>query len=365
MKLSELVSYQRLLDDLTPTQAVELLRQQLEPVVDKVQTCQIRLDHTQGFLEAAYQQSLESIDVFLLSLDAVKRELDQQIKLQESDYFVRSYDIYHNSIENDSAEHVIDRTLNITPAVRNFLRSRAQFYSNWQHPGILIRPGKEEWIEHLVACDPLYVIDQSYEMFEPAKKKFNSTYLHRVRWYTVKDSEDSEILLAIPNNQFGFCLAYNFFHYKPLEIIRRYLKEIYQKLKPGGTLAFTFNDCDRGGGVILVENTSGCYTPGRMIKSLLELIGYTITLEYHTDASSTWIEVKKPGELTSLRGGQALAAIKLKISVDSHDEVQYNQEDLENLQQQASDLNIDREYIINQLNPAALEKLIKQRKKQQ
>jgi hypothetical protein len=364
MKLSELVSYRRLLDEMTPNQAIEGLRHQLEPVVDRVRTSEIRLEDNRPQLEQAYQNSLQSIEHFLQCLDRVKQDLDHKIASQEPLYFARSYDIYNESTQHDSPDHIMNRQLNLSGPAQEFLRSRMQFYSNWQHPGILIRPAREPWIEHLVACDPLYVLDTSYAMFEPTKNKFNSKYLHRVRWYIITDSEDQEMLPTIPKNQFGFCLAYNFFHYKPLQILRRYLEEIYQKLKPGGTLAFTFNDCDRGGGVILVENNSGCYTPARMIRSLIELIGYTITLEYQIDAASTWIEIKKPGELASLRGGQALATIRPKISVDNPTETQYTQTDLENIRQQAIDLNIDREYMIDQLDPAALEKLIKQRTSQ-
>jgi hypothetical protein len=33
---------------------------------------------------------------------------------------------------------------------------------------------------------------------------------------------------------------------------------------------------------------------------------------FHLDGASTWIEVVKPGELTSLRGGQSLAKIVAK-----------------------------------------------------
>ena len=74
-------------------------------------------------------------------------------------------------------------------------------------------------------------------------------------------------------------------------------------------MAFTFNDCDRAGGVELVERHFMCYTPGSMIVALCESLGFEIQQRYQIDASNTWLELQRPGELTSLRGGQSLAKI--------------------------------------------------------
>jgi hypothetical protein len=103
--------------------------------------------------------------------------------------------------------------------------------------------------------------------------------------------------------------VYNFFNHKPFELIKLYLTEIYQKLKPGGTLIMTFNDCDRYKAVMMVEQFYAAYTPGIMLRSWAEHVGFEETFSYHNDGSWTWIEFRKPGELTSLRGGQALAKI--------------------------------------------------------
>ena len=104
-------------------------------------------------------------------------------------------------------------------------------------------------------------------------------------------------------------MAYNFFEFKPFEIMKRYFVEIFTKLKPGGVLAMTFNDCDRDKGVMLVENHFCCYTPGCLVKELAKSLGFEIEFEWSDQGSTTWIEFKKPGHRQSLRGGQALAKI--------------------------------------------------------
>jgi hypothetical protein len=116
-------------------------------------------------------------------------------------------------------------------------------------------------------------------------------------------------LWQLPNNQFGLVLAWNYFNHRPFEIVRQYLTELYEKIRPGGMLLMTFNDCDRWEGVRSVEAKTGLYTPGSLIKSFTESLGFEQHFTYHDHGPWTWIELRKPGEWQSYRGGQALAQI--------------------------------------------------------
>ena len=113
----------------------------------------------------------------------------------------------------------------------------------------------------------------------------------------------------LPGNQFGLCLAFNFFEFTPIEVIEQYLTAIFNKLRPGGVLAMTFNDCDRAHCVALVEKNFCFYTPGRRVKDIARSIGYRQMFEWTDAGNLTWLELRKPGELKSIRGGQTLAKI--------------------------------------------------------
>jgi hypothetical protein len=52
-----------------------------------------------------------------------------------------------------------------------------------------------------------------------------------------------------------------------------------------------------------------CYTPGRQIRSLLNELKFEIIGEYRGLDNLFWMEIQKPGEITSIRGGQSLAKI--------------------------------------------------------
>ena len=187
-------------------------------------------------------------------------------------------------------------------------------HADWHYPAMILRPGLESWIQDLVALDPLYLVDTRASLLEPCLATFPPEYRNRLRSYVVPDTDQDLRLHQLPQGQMSLVLAYNYFHYKPLEVIRRLLAEIYDCLRPGGTVMFTFNDCDRAGAVELAERNYMCYTPGRLILASAELQGYEVMHTYTMDAAATWVELRRPGVLHNLRGGQTLAKIVAKAA---------------------------------------------------
>ena len=74
----------------------------------------------------------------------------------------------------------------------------------------------------------------------------------------------------------------------------------------------TYNDCDYWQAVNLVEQTFCAYTPGHMVQNIIRQIGYEFLHTITINPTNTWVELKKPGVLTSLRGGQLLATPSAK-----------------------------------------------------
>ena len=79
----------------------------------------------------------------------------------------------------------------------------------------------------------------------------------------------------------------------------------------------TFNDCERLAGLTLVEMNYACYNRATLIKNLAIRLNYTIEFFYHDNGPMSWIELRKPGELDSMRGGQTLAKIMPKPVANS------------------------------------------------
>jgi hypothetical protein len=167
---------------------------------------------------------------------------------------------------------------------------------------------REPTLVRQIQLDPLYIVDQTQELIDPAVSRFNETYRARLRPYVINE-HDTKILGSLPNNQFGLIFAYNYFNFKPMELIQQYLEELYEKLRSGGTVIMTYNDCDLAHGVALAEQHFMCYTPGSQIVKIAESTGFYVTYRHTGSGDLAWIELQRPGEIVSLRGRQTLAKV--------------------------------------------------------
>jgi SAM-dependent methyltransferase len=210
-------------------------------------------------------------------------------------------------------------------------------------------------MKNLVAFDPLYLVDTHDDLFAPVRTMFTAEYQRRLRYYVIEEYTDRGIFWNLPHSQFGLICAFRYFEYKPWEILQQYLTDIFELLRPGGSVLFSFNDCDQWRAVGAVEHFSGCYTPGRLVSAHVQQMGYEIVSRNCLDSGNCWMELRRPGSLDSLRGGQVLAGIYRKSAIkpqviepetepetlDNSVQDLYNQLDLERLIELAGILNVD------------------------
>lgn len=263
------------------------------------------------------QSSASKIHHEANSLEHVVNEyrdlLLKEIQQQEQDYYKKSEDIYRDFVY-DTPDYIMQRSKNSLSfqheEINELFDSRLSVYNRWEFPGMELRPAFGNKTEIIKGCDPLYLVDVDPELFREVKHKWTESYQRRLRYYTVSDSS-TQPLDQFPNNQYGLILAVDYFNFKTLEVIQRYLRDGFNKLRPGGTFMFTYNNCDQVYGAKNVENKFCCYTPGSQIVKIAEDIGYKVQFSYENDLENvSWLEIQKPGELTTLRGGQTLGEIK-------------------------------------------------------
>lgn len=309
MKLSELVAYRNQLNRLHIEDARTKVDLDISHIKHLINNKDFDPSDLKGQVQHKHHEIHQKFDEFINLIEQAKREAQEEINLKEQYWLDETYRLYSQEMINDPVEHILNRRPNITEEHDNIIRARIKNFSNNLHPGMIIRPGLETFIQDMVSFDPLYLVDQSEEMLFPSTFEFPEQYRRRLRPYIIDEYDSSPILRNLPDNQFAMCLAYNFFNFKPIPTIERYLIEIFAKLKPGGRLMMTFNDCDNEKAVKLAEQYYACYTPGRMVKEIAQRIGYEIYFIWNDNVPSTWIELQKPGTLTTLRGGQALAKV--------------------------------------------------------
>ena len=309
MKLSSIINYRNELQKLDLRSMEKTVEDELKKVLYLTDNQSVTFGDINSQLRNQEQNIYDSIAQFKFLMSNLSQNLNQLINETEQPYFVESYRLYDEEMNNETVDDVKNRTTKPSESTLNFYRNRIGRYVGWQHPAMIIRPGFECYINDLVSCDPLYLIDTRHELLQPAVSQFNELYQQRLRNYVVNERSHENILASLPDSQFGLILAYNFFNFRPFEIIKQWLTEILSKLKPGGVLLMTFNDCDRDKAVMLVEKHFCCYTPGRLVTQLAETLGYQVVFQWHDNGPTTWLEIRKPGTLTTVRGGQTLAKI--------------------------------------------------------
>ena len=318
MKLSELVAYRNHLSGFDVNNIQYTARHKLEEIVYNVQNSVIQPRAFTQTLQEDQQRVIDAVGHFSSTLTELISELDSMIEIAEKTQYAESTRLYTEEMARYGRldeptnkkvnQHILDRRMPMTADVQHMISNRIKSYADWKYPGLIIRPGVETFIHDLVALDPLYIVDYSKELLQPAVSTFPEEYQRRLRIYE-QDPCSSDVLDTMPNNQFGLCLAFNFFEFTPLEVVEQYLKSIFNKLRPGGVLTITFNDCDRAHCVALVEKNFCFYTPGRRVTAIAKSIGYRQMFSWTDMGNLTWLELRKPGELDSIRGGQTLAKI--------------------------------------------------------
>jgi len=312
MKLSDLVTYRSKVDKLSTNELSKFVHSQVDKIVNDLRTDNPGLDQEQHDIELIRDNLFELLNNFNESLHVFQDHLQQLVREQEVPYIQQSYAQY-DEMSTDSPGYILDRhlfhTLIYRENIKELFGSRVSKYGDWKYAGMFIRPLTGEFVDLMINCDPLYIADEHRELLNPVKKLWSEDFQNRLRYQLISESDDI-IFKNIPRNQLGFVVAMNFFNYRPLDVIRRYLLEILEILRPGGVFMFTYNNCDLPGSVKNVEKSMYCYTPGRLVQTMVESLGFEIidSVDF-TDTNVSWLEIKKPGSIKSLRGGQELAKI--------------------------------------------------------
>jgi hypothetical protein len=309
MKLSQVVAYLNWMERSDMDPSYSIITDKLDDILHAVKNRDLQFHSTTTELDDRLTSVKQSISQFDQSLQTLKQQLRNEVDRLSPEYYAESRKRYEQEMCFETVEHLINRKLTIGFDDHERLRNKIKLYTDWRLPGMVIGARRETFIEDMVPMDPLYLVDHDRELINVAMSPFTQEYQRRLRPYVINDWKDTEIFTALPSNQFGLVFAYNYFNWKPIEMIEKFLTEIYQMLRPGGALIFTYNECDNWYGVGAVENAWMCYTPGSRIQTIARNLGYKIIDRCTGDGDIAWFEMRKPGEIHSLRGGQVLAKI--------------------------------------------------------
>jgi len=246
----------------------------------------------------------------ILDLQHLIENLDAEIQTciaqHHPRYHAQSRHVYQNQFRSYGADKILDTVVDITADQRSLLRSRIMAHSNWLDTGLMLRPGRDELVESMSAMGILYLFDTHKELLVPAVSRFPEHHRDKYRDYWGLDPVD---LRQLPQQQMRLIVVLNFFNFLPLEMVQQYLVQVTQLLRPGGTVIFTFNDCDHAVNVGFCERSWQCYQPGSEMLALTRGLGLELETRQWFDNGLAWLELRRPGKYRPLRGAPIVTKI--------------------------------------------------------
>lgn len=211
----------------------------------------------------------------------------------------------------------------ITSDVNHTILARIQKYADWRFSALRLGCGyvgqyhidivdgiqrrcnllSIEYSNQLISNDPLYFCDTNQTKINSVTEHFNGTYQRRLRKYVIVNND----LSILPQNQFSFVFAWMQFNFFNLETTELYLRNIFNLLRSGGTLMFSYNNSDLEQSANLVDGNIMQHTPKRILTQLCKTIGFELIAEYDLSNDDSliqhisWLEIRHPGELRTIK----------------------------------------------------------------
>ena len=289
----------------------------------------------------------EKLDQLYKITQSLNHVLDSSIELVDSELQVRVQDLIRIPYNRAPVEFERnERKTTLSQDIENIISTRISQYTSWQHPVLEIGPGDGKWTHHLVAGDPLYLIDIHREFLDSSIKQFREEYRKKIRLYQtgINVFKTDVDLSELPKKQFGFIFAWNVFDYFPMGFIEEYLRQGFELLKPGGIMMFSYNDCEKKLCAELAETKFKSWMPKWKLLEMIKSIGFEVITFESKEELVNWVEIKKPGELKSIRASQPLATVMPdpnRRPVDTVPERTYNKQQSDRLKQIAIQMNLD------------------------
>lgn len=264
---------------------------------------------------AKLQQTKDKIQNITNQFNNIKVELQDILEEINNTIDTESFKIFnHSTIEFYSTINTHNFVLD--NSVNGIVQAQIHKHASHFYPALQFGcvPKSKSLTSDLVANDPLYLCDFSQSNIENVSNQFNEIYNRRLRKYILNDYE----LHQLPHNQFGFIFSWMVFNYANFVTVSHYLERMIRLLRPGGHFLFSYNNCDLLDSCLVAEAGSMSYVTKRNLIEICKKFGYEIidlvdvpNSDYHVKYVS-WIELRKPGELSTVKRRQVMGAIHQK-----------------------------------------------------
>lgn len=309
MKLSNLIKNKIQIDELDHDKFITEFETYINSLLNVLGTC-----------EADYTEYIQQLNKELLNAkniinntqtitDNIYNKIKEEVEAKTKNWDKAGYTVGDKQFST-SVIYELEKENRISipsDAVKQKVLAVVQTFSDPRYACLEIGPGDGEWTPHLVASDPLYLVDIHQEFLDSTIFKFPEQYRRRLRPYLL-DFNNQYSLDKLPQNQFGFVFSWNVFDYFPREEMKIYLESCFKVLRPGGRMLFSYNNCDTVNGANYADIGNKSWMTEERVLTICKELGFEI--EINNVNAESWVCIKKPGILKTVKTHQALGEIK-------------------------------------------------------
>jgi SAM-dependent methyltransferase len=252
-----------------------------------------------------YDQTIEFVNSPDNGLAAELQSINEEIQTLTHKLFYNNYDLELDHLYNSADFIRTHWVINVNPDVELLIRQRILLHTDWKYPALEIGCQDGYWTQHMVAADPLYIIDRHRDFLDSASSNFPEAYQRRLRQYHLANHDMS----MLPQRQFGFIFSWGYFNYVSMDTMKRYLQQAMDLLRPGGVFMFSYNDGDTPGGAGMAEKFVRSYMPRSLLVPMCQSLGFEIQAEAEHGPAISWLEIRRPGTLNTVKAHQIMGEI--------------------------------------------------------
>jgi SAM-dependent methyltransferase len=188
----------------------------------------------------------------------------------------------------------------------NLLTSKMKQLMGVNVPVLELFPGEGRFTLEFLAGEPLYIADYYKENLDRVGTMFNDFFNHRrLMKVEIKDFD----LSALPAEQIGIVISFNYFMVKEKDFIVNWAKEVFKILRPGGFFIFNFISGNSVDGINMAEFHRLAISDPKELETELMDIGYEVDkIDIQSGYGSTF-SIRKPGSLSRMKMSSCLAKI--------------------------------------------------------
>lgn len=262
-------------------------------------------------IEQMYYSILNKNNEILKAIQDAIENVDQQIIERGLE---SSIEHEHNNSFNEERLLTTGTATESSPELELVLERIIKKYTGWQYPSLYFSVNNNNSrLDHMSATEPLYILGPTQEHLQSWVCGYPDVHRRRLRLYALNQNGFDQL----PKGQFGFIICWDYFPLLTIGLVKSYVQQLTELLRPGGILLFNYSNAELRGVADQVDQEILPWASKSYLKKLVNSLDLKVVDSYdfffnESGNSTSWFLIEKEGTLKTSRRSSVLGEILTK-----------------------------------------------------